>query len=154
MTQQTIAVAASVLTAGTTTIATLSEVDNLPLEHTDKLSIRLEVTTPMIGDTPTMDIFIQRTQDDPGADDWDDWFAFPQVTTSAVDLVVHGPLPLPQDADGSLASASHAVIQEALAADTLLAGLIGHKLRIREKITTSGTITTAAIYNIHLVAKG
>lgn len=154
MAETTIGPITSAATAGTTTPAggVITEIDNLPLEHVSQISIRLEVTTGITGTAPVCDIYIQRaTQSAPGADDWDDWYAFPQFNTSAVDFVVHGPLALPADVDGSLGSASHAVVQEALAADVLLAGLIGHQLRIREKV--GGTGLTAAVYNIHIVAK-
>lgn len=156
MANVTIAVAASAGEAGTTTVTggTLTKIDQLPIVNVKQISIRLEVTTGMTGTTPTMDIYVQRaTQASPGADDWDDWYAFPQVTTSAIDRVVHGPLPLPQDVDGTLASASHLVVQETLTADTLLAGAIGEQIRIREKI--GGTdITVEAVYNIHIIANG
>lgn len=142
-------------TAATTTTpegGTITKVGDLPLSLVKSLSIRVEVTTELDGTNPTMDLFLQRaTQSSPGADDWDDWFAFPQAVDAAFDKVVHGPLPLPQDVDGSLGSASHDVVQEALSADVLLAGAIGHQLRIREKI--GGTVTQAAVYNIHLVAQ-
>ena len=151
MAEKTITVAASGATAATTTVETFDRIDKLPLELVKSLSVRLEVTTGITGSTPTLNIFLQRaTQSSPGGDDWDDWYHFPEITTSAVDHIVHGPLPLPQDVDGSLGSASHLVVQEALAADTLLAGAIGHQIRIREVVT--GTGLTAAVYNIHLVA--
>ncbi len=154
MAELTIGPITSAAVAGTTTPANgeVTKIGDLPLENVSQLSIRLEVTTAPVGSTPTMNIFLQRaTQSSPGVSDWDDFYHFPEVTTSVVDLVVHGPLPLPQDVDGSLGSASHAVVQEALAADTLLAGLVGHRLRIREVM--GGTGLTAAVYQIHIVAK-
>ena len=151
MAEKTITVAASGATAATRLVETFDKIGELPLELVKSLSVRLEVTTGITGSTPTLNIFLQRaTQSSPGSDDWDDWYHFPEITTSAVDHIVHGPLPLPQDVDGTLGSASHLVVQEALAADTLLAGAIGHQIRIMEKIT--GTGLTAAVYNIHLVA--
>ena len=151
MAEKTITVAASGATAATITVETFDKIGELPLELVKSLSVRLEVTTGITGSTPTLNIFLQRaTQSSPGNDDWDDWYHFPEITTSAVDHIVHGPLPLPQDVDGTLGSASHPVVQEALTADVLLAGAIGHQIRIMEKIT--GTGLTAAVYNIHLVA--
>jgi hypothetical protein len=155
MASTTIGPITSGATAATTTPTggTLTNIGALTISQIKQVSIRLEVTTGITGSTPTMDIYIQRaTQSSPGADDWDDWYAFPQITTSAVDHVVHGPLPLPQDADGSLASASHLVVQETLTADTMLGGALGEQIRIREKV--GGTGLTAAVYNIHIVANG
>ena len=155
MASTTIGPITSGATAATTTPTggTLAVIDTLAISQIKQVSIRLEVATGITGSSPTMDIYIQRaTQSSPGADDWDDWYAFPRITTAAVDHVVHGPLPLPQDADGSLGSASHLVVQEALAADTLLAGALGEQIRIREKV--GGTGLTAAVYNIHIIANG
>ena len=154
MAEKTVGPITSAATAGTVTPTggTFTRIDNLALEYVTSLSVRLEVTTAIIGTAPVCDIYIQRaTQSDPGDDDWDDWYAFPQFNTSTVDFVVHGPLPIPRDVDGTLGSASHAVVQETLAADTLLAGAIGRQIRIREKV--GGTGLTAAVYNVHFVAQ-
>lgn len=143
----------SAAAAGTATVSTVTEVGALSVSQVKQVSVRLEVTTGITGSAPTLDVYLQRsTQGTPGADDWDDFYHFPRVTTSAVDHVVHAPLPLPQDVDGSLGSASHLVVQESLAADTLLAGSIGEQIRIREVI--GGTGLTAAVYNVHLIANG
>tara|TARA_S200002703_G_scaffold159912_1_gene175449 strand:- start:15940 stop:16407 length:468 start_codon:yes stop_codon:yes gene_type:complete len=155
MASTTIGPITSGATAATTTPTggTLTVVDTLTISQIKQASFRLEVTTGITGSTPTLDIYLQRaTQSSPTDDDWDDFYHFPQVTTSAVDYVVHAPLPLPQDVDGSLGSASHAVVQESLAADTLLAGALGEQIRIREKV--GGTGLTAAVYSIHIVANG
>lgn len=140
--------------AGTKSIGgdTITSIGTLPVANIKAFSIRMEVTTALAATTPTLDVYIQRaTQSDPGADDWDDFYHFPQLTTGTHDVVVHGPLPVPQDADGTLASASHAVIQEALAADTLLGGIIGDEIRVRE-VVGGTSITQQAIYNIHIIA--
>lgn len=138
-------------TAGTETVTTIDHIDGQPIVRMAHLAVRLEVTTAIDGTVPTLDIYLQRaTQPSPGADDWDDFYHFPQQTDAgANDLVVHLPLPNPQDVDGSLGSASHAVVQESLAADTLLSGHWGEQIRIREVVT--GTDLTAAVYNLHFV---
>src|SRR3546814_614060 len=91
--------------AGSATVATVREVDGRPLERIEEMRARLKVTTPLVGDTPTLDVYLQRpvaADPDPATDeDWEDFYAFPQVTTSAVDKVVSLPLPLSQDADRS-----------------------------------------------------
>lgn len=136
--------------AATATVDTLTEVGGQPVLGLARLSVRLEVTTAIVGTAPTLDIYLQRaTQGSPGADDWDDFYHFPQQTDSGVaDLIVDLPL-VRADADGSLGTASHAVVQEALAADTLLGGHWGEQIRIREVV--GGTDLTAAVYNLHFL---
>lgn len=140
----------SAATAGTATVSTLTAVGGKPLIGMERLSVRLEVTTTITGTAPTLDIYLQRaTQASPGADDWDDFYHFPQVTDAGVvDLLVDLPLAR-SDADGSLGTASHAVVQESLAADTLLGGHWGEQIRIREVV--GGTSLTAAVYNVHFL---
>ncbi len=139
-------------TPGTATVATLYHVDDQPLINLDELRVRLNVTQALDGTTPTLDVYLQRAVGvDPGDDDWQDFYHFPQVTTSLVDVEVALPLPAPQDADGSLASASDAVVQESLAADTLLAGHWGSAIRIREVI--GGTPSQAAVYDVEMVGR-
>jgi len=140
--------------AATVTVTTVTEIESVPIQLFRGLIARLEITRAAIGDTPTLDLYLQRAirpSPDPTDDnDWEDFYAFPQHTTALQDLVVTLPLPAAQDVDGSLGSMSRTQAVETLAADTLLSGHWGDQIRIREKITTGGTISTAAQYHLHL----
>lgn len=104
------------------------------------------------GDHPTLDVYLQRAlAPSPTADDWQDFYHFPQITSTATDREIVIPLPHPQDVDGSLGSASRAVVQETLAADTLIAGHWGEMIRIREVLT--GDTTAAGVYSVYVAGR-
>lgn len=135
--------------AGTATVATVQNVGGRMLPAMAELRVRLNVTQAMTGTSPTLDIYLQRKVG--AGDDWEDFYAFPQVTTSTVDKVVTLPLPLAQDVDGSLGSMSRDQGVESLTADTALAGHWAGPIRVREVI--GGTVTQAAIYDIEMVGR-
>lgn len=137
--------------AGTSTVATVQEVAGRSLDVMTELRARLNVTQALDGDTPTLDVYLQRKVG--AGDDWEDFYHFPQVTTSTVDKVVTLPLPLAQDVDGSLGSMSRDQETESLAADTALAGHWSGPVRIREVLATGGSISQAAIYDIEMVGR-
>jgi hypothetical protein len=142
-------------TPGSATPATVHEVDGRPLGLIDELRCRLNVTQALTGTVPTLNVYLQRAvagdPDPTVAADWEDFYAFPQVTTSTVDLVVSLPLPAAQDVDGTLTTASRARAVETLTADTLLAGHWAGPIRVREVL--GGTPTQAAIYDLELVGR-
>lgn len=131
--------------AQTATVATVRKVADRPLANLRHLAARLEVTQALDGTNPTLDVYLER---EVGGGDWEDIYHFPQVTTSTVDKIVDLPLAR-SDADGSLATASRDVAVESLAADTLVGGHWGDRIRIREVI--GGTVTQAAIYSVHMI---
>ena len=135
--------------AGVGTVATVIDIAAQPVSRMKKISVRLEVTTAIGGTNPTLDIYLQRsTQPDPGADDWDDIYHFPQQTDAGVsDYVVD--IPAEAERGNILRFAGHNVVQERIPPDHLLTGFWGNQIRIREVLT--GTNLTAAVYNIHLV---
>lgn len=152
MASETVVSARTSATSGTTTVVTVTRVDDMPLRRLSRLLVRMNVTQAMAGTTPTMDIYLQRAlAPSPGASDWEDFYHFPQVTTSLTDRVLTLPLPEAQDADASLATYSRARAIETLAADTCLGGYWGDQIRIREVI--GGTVSTAAIYSIYMVGQ-
>ncbi len=140
--------------AQTATVKTITSVGDRQLDHMTSLNMRLEVATKPAGTTPTFDLYLQRaTQASPSDDDWQDFYHFPQVTDSAViDVEIALPLVGPQDVDGSLGSASVAVVQEALAADTLIAGHWGEQIRIREVVGGSA-LSQGCLYSLHAVGR-
>jgi hypothetical protein len=148
---------AGLLATAGATVATIREIDKKPLALFDELRARLHVTTAAIGSTPTLDVYLQRAvaaDPDPTDDShWEDFYHFAQVTTATVDKIVSLPLPLAQDVDASLGSMSRTRGVVALAADTALGGHWMGPIRIREVVTTSGTITTAAVYDIEFVGR-
>ena len=108
------------------------------------------------GTTPTLDVYLQRpvvaSPNPATAAHWEDFYHFPQVTTSAVDKVVTLPLPPAQDVDASLGTMSRARAVEALAADTAIGGHWAGPIRVREVITGTG-ISQAAVYDLELTGK-
>lgn len=145
------------LVAASTTVATIRTVAGKPIQRIEQMRVRLKVTTAPIGDTPTLDVYLQRpvgaNADPTVAADWEDFYHFPQVTTATVDKVVTLPLPLAQDVDASLGSMSRARAVEALAADTVLGGHWNGPIRIREVVATGGVITTAGVYDIEMTGR-
>lgn len=143
--------------AGSATVATVREVDGVPLTRLSELRVRLRVTTALVGDTPTLDVYLQRAvaadPDPTDATDWEDFYHFPQVTTSTVDKVISLPLPAAQDVDASLGTYSRNRGVEALAADTVLGGHWMGPIRIREVLATGGSITTAGVYDVEMVGR-
>ena len=141
-------------TAQTATAATVTSVGDRDLNIMQELNLRLEVTTKPEGSSPTFDLYLQRaTQPSPGGDDWQDFYHFPQVTDGAVvDLEVVLPLPRAADVDGSLGSYSNAVVQESLAADTVIAGHWGEQIRIRE-VVGGTSLTQGCVYSVHVVGR-
>lgn len=143
--------------AGTTTPATVREVDGVLIERLEEFRVRLNVTQALIGDTPTLDIYLQRAvAGNPAAATdahWEDFYHFPQVTTSLADRIANFPLPAPQDVDASLASYSRARAIETLAADTALGGHPCGPIRIRAVLATGGVISQAGIYDIEIVGR-
>ena len=136
-----------------TTIRTLA---GKPIHRVSELRARLNVTTPLVGTTPTLDVYLQRpvvaSPNPATAAHWEDFYHFPQVTTSAVDKVVTLPLPPAQDVDASLGTMSRARAVEALAADTAIGGHWAGPIRVREVITGTG-ISQAAVYDLELTGK-
>lgn len=143
--------------AGSTTVATVRYLRGRPLASVEQMRVRLNVTTPLIGDTPTLDVYLQRpVAEDPDptvAADWEDFYHFPQVTTAAVDKVVSLPLPAAQDVDASLGSMSRTRAVETLAADTALGGHWDGPIRIRQVLATGGVISQAAVYDVEMVGR-
>lgn len=140
--------------AGTTTVATVRVVGNRPVEHMSEIRARLEMTTALVGAGNKLDIYFQRpTQPDPGDDDWQDFYHFPQIDVAAglKDYEICMPLPPPQDVNGVINNASREVVQETLSQDNIVSGHWGDQIRIRE--VTVGTIDTQGIYNIHMVGR-
>ena len=141
-------------TARTATAATIRSVDGRQLDHMTALNMRLEITTKPEGTTPTFDLYLQRaTQPSPGDDDWQDFYAFPQITDAAeTDVEISLPLVGPQDMDGIIGSASVAVVQESLTADNLIAGHWGEEIRVREVVGGSA-LSQGCVYNLHAVGR-
>jgi hypothetical protein len=137
-------------TSGTATVVTADNVDGIALDLFDELVAYLDATA-LAGTAPTMDVYLQRairTNADPTVDsDWEDFYHFPQVTTSAVLLVVNIPAVKTVGSD-ALTTAGHARVLEALAADSLRPGHWGDKLRVREKM--GGTVTTPSTWSLYL----
>ncbi len=147
----------TLLTAATSTVATVRHLGGIPLERLSEIRVRLNVTQGFIGDTPTGDIYLQRAvaaEPDPDVDaDWEDFYHFPQFTTTPIDKVVTLPLPQAQDVDASLASYGRTRAVESLAADTVIGGHWMGPIRIREKRATGGAISQAAIYDVEMMGR-
>ncbi len=137
-------------TSGTAVVATVLLLDGRALDEFEQLHVYVQVTTALIGTTPTMDIYLQRAvvpNPDPANDaHWDDYFALDQITTNLLEEVIT--LPVQQIAAGaeSVSIQGHVRITAALGERVLRVGHWGDRLRIVEKI--GGTVTTQAIYNI------
>src|SRR6266542_2526052 len=86
--------------------------------------------------------------------DWDDFYHFPQVVTGTTPKTSAGFEAWKAQAGASelLATGSHAVAIETLAADSQRPGHWGDKLRVREKM--GGTVSTACTYSLHFVGLG
>jgi len=157
LTEKVVAAHSTGTAAVSATVATVRTLAGRPLARVQELRVRLNVTTPLAGDTPTLDVYLQRAvAEDPDpavAADWEDFYHFPQVTTSTVDKVVTLPLPAAQDVDASLASMSRTRAVETLAADTALGGHWSGPIRVREVIATGGAISQAAVYDVEMVGR-
>ncbi|KKL08409.1 hypothetical protein LCGC14_2576160 [marine sediment metagenome] len=141
-------------TSGTSTPKTVTEVDSVPLDEFEELLIDLNITTALVGTTPTMDIYLQRglvPNPDPATDaDWEDIYAFLQIATSLVRHVTHLPLQRGEAVETATGH-SHMRTLEALTADSVRIGYWGDQLRIREKM--GGTVTTEAVYDLSVTGK-
>ena len=144
----------SARTAGATgssyTVATVQTIAGVNIGSFDEIGVYVAVTTNLAGTSPTMDLYLQKpivaapnlTTDTDA--DWADFLAFTQIVDAAADLWV----PIPGEIVAA-ASKVNARTEAALTAGTLLAGHWLGPIRIREKM--GGTITTPAVYNVHMV---
>lgn len=140
--------------AGTATIATITEIEDQPIALMKEIKARLEVTTAPVGAGNSVEIYLQRaTQPNPGDDDWQDFYHFPDIDVPGglEDSEICMPLPPPQDVNGVINNASYVVQQETLSEDNIISGHWGDQIRIRE--VAAGTIGTQAVYNIHMVGR-
>lgn len=157
LTEKVVSAQSTGTAAGTSTVATVRTLAGQPLARVQEMRVRLAVTGAMGGDTPTLDIYLQRAvAEDPDpavAGDWEDFYHFAQVTSSTVDKVVTLPLPAAQDVDASLGSVSRTRAAESLAADTLLGGHWNGPIRIRQVVTKGAGAITAGTYDIELVGR-
>ena len=137
--------------SGTLAVATLLTLGGRALNEFKELLIYLNVTTALAGTTPTMDLYLQRAvvPNPVAATDahWDDLYAFPQVITALIERIVH--LPVSAAVVVSAATA-HALTRQmaGMVADSAKLGHWGDRIRIVEKM--GGTVTTAAVYSIHI----
>lgn len=142
---------------GTNVRGTFSTLDGYDLEGFKQLNIYLQVTTPLVGTSPTMNVFLQRavvSNPDPTNDaHWDDILAYTQVTDSS-GLNTDGKnedicmIPYVSMFGGIIQSTATTYRETAnLTAARAKAGHLGDCLRVVEKM--GGTVTTAAVYSIH-----
>ncbi|CAB4166854.1 hypothetical protein UFOVP1383_29 [uncultured Caudovirales phage] len=143
--------------AATATVATVLQIAGVPLARVKELRARLNVTVAMGGDTPTLNVYLQRPvaeDPDPAIDaDWEDFYAFPQATNATLDKVVTLPLPHAQDVDASLATASRTRAIQALTADTVIGGHWSGPIRIRHVVTKGAGAITAGTYDVEFVGR-
>ena len=138
-------------TGGTAKAKNVTGIQNVPLDEFEELLVYLDINTALVGTSPTMDIYLQRavtdTPDEDTDTDWDDLFAFPQVTTSLVEHVVALPAHIISSTTGGLRAALSAVRgHAALTTNSAKLGHWGSQIRIVEKM--GGTVTTAAVYDV------
>ena len=142
-------------TAQSETVATVEAVSGKSIGSISKLRITIDITTALVGTDPLLNLFFQRPiisgfAAATGAD-WADFHASVQFLDShaaGTRRYVDIPLPEPQDVDGSLANRDLTPAQEALAARLTISGHWGDAIRIRSVL--GGTITTGAVYDVHI----
>lgn len=135
-------------TTGTAKVVSVLELQDTFLDEFEELSVYLDINTALVGTTPTMDIYLQRavtdTPDEDTDADWEDFYAFPQATTSLIEKTIL--LPLSRAGSDDAATAGGDREMATLTADTLKPGHWGDQIRIVEKM--GGTVTTAAVYDV------
>jgi hypothetical protein len=141
-------------TSGTATVpagASIQTIDGIQLDFFEDLVAYLDATG-LAGTAPTMDVYLQRAlrpNADPAVDaDWEDFYHFPQVTTSAVLLAVTFPL-VKTVANDAPTAQGHTRVLEAIAADAGRPSHWGDALRVREKM--GGTVTTPSTWSLYLM---
>ena len=139
-------------TTGTAVVATPTLLEGVPLDEFGELLIYLQVTTALVGTSPTMRIYLQRAVV-PNPDEsidahWTDIYCFLEITpASSQEEVVLFPIrpwgPTVQEIAswGFPREVATQVPREAYV------GHWGSRIRIVEKM--GGTVTTAAVYSIH-----
>lgn len=152
----TVISAAATGTSGKTTGGTIEDVDGKKVSTIRAMRVTVQVTTALVGSSPTCNLYLQRPiVEDYAAGteaDWDDFFAFTQLTashTAGTRRYVDIPLPSSQDVDGSLGNRDLTPAQEGLAARTLLSGHWGDAIRVRASL--GGTVTTALVYDVDMI---
>lgn len=145
-------------TTGTATVATVTEIGGLELQHFDEIMAHIKTSVSLAGTTPTMDIYFQIAvvpSPDATVDaHWDDYARFTQVTASADEILVLGSGPPTGAANpGSTGDVSHTrgVSQGGFTQGVAFAFHFGDRIRIREVM--GGTVTTAAVYDIHFTGR-
>lgn len=141
----------SAIANGTVTvIATVSSIDGIPVDLLDEIQVYFGSINGV--GTGTINLFLQRAIR-PGADpavdaDWEDFYTTPNITVGApINRVVV--LPANRDSGVDVASASHVRSHAGGAADVLLVGHWGDKIRIVEKVTVAG-LTTGIDYSVYM----
>lgn len=106
-------------------------------------------------DDATLDLYLQRAlTDTPEIDtdaDWEDLYAFPQLTTALFERVIDLPLPQPADVDGSLGSAGRARTGAALTPGLIRSGHWGDRIRVVEKV--GGNAASPGTYDLTLIGR-
>lgn len=138
-------------TTGTSVVATPTLLAGVPLDEFEELLVYLNVTTPLVGTTPTMRIYLQRAvvpNPNPATDaHWDDFFCFLEITPASSQAVIAVFPVRPWGAVvRELATWDLGRDMAAQAPSEAKLGHWGDRIRIVEKM--GGTITQAAIYNI------
>lgn len=132
---------------------TMQSIDSLPLAEFDEITFEAQITTALIGSVPTIDLYLQRAlrpNPDPTIDaHWEDIANLATATTGLLDDITTLPVVATLIAAGATMAGGHARSDRALAARTQVTGPIGDVLRIVEKISSTGAITTAAVYSVH-----
>jgi len=140
--------------AGTATVATITEINGESLESFDQLSI-YAVSSQNLAGGGTITIFFQRAivpnPDPANAAHWTDWAAMP-VTGSTINHILNS-----VEAKGVTSYPLNGVVgaqirqNEAMSNGQIYPVHPGDRLRIRELV--AGTITTAMIYSIHVTGR-
>lgn|SRR5574341_236115 len=135
----------------TTTLATVTAVDEVPLELFDELVIHLKSSQPLAGGGSLIILFQQAVVPNPDPTNsahWDDYARFD--TAAGLDSVLNLSVKARGQVSGAAGVSTNHVraVESGLASGQAYTNHWGDRLRIREFM--SGTITQNAIYSIHV----
>ena len=151
--EKVVSARSSATVAGNTVAKTVKNIDGHPLLYFDELLVYLDLNTPLVGTSPTFDIYLQRAAvaDPVDATDahWSDIGAFPTSTTGLQETVM--PLGYAQvAADTELTTGTRGRDGLGITPGRTRPGHWGDRIRVVEKI--GGTaISQAAIYDVTFV---
>lgn len=137
-----------------TVIGQIEAIGSVPLELFDELIANLVISTALVGSGPQIDVYLQRAlraAADPTNDaHWEDYANLGHATNATLDQTTQMPVDGNIVAAGATVVVGHVRLDKTLTAGAVVIGHFGERLRIVEKVVSTGAITTPAVYAIYL----